>query len=33
VAARLDSEDLLDLIRGAGLNTDDDDAAEEGEAG
>jgi SNF2 family DNA or RNA helicase len=33
VAARLDSEDLLDLIRGAGLNSDDDDAGEEGEAG
>jgi SNF2 family DNA or RNA helicase len=33
VAARLDGEDLLDLIRGAGLNTDDDEAGEEGDAG
>jgi len=32
VAARLDGEDLLDLIRGAGLNTDDEEAGEEGEA-
>ena len=31
-AARLDGEDLLDLIRGAGLSTDE-DAGEEGEAG
>ena len=32
IAARLDGEDLLDLIRGAGLNTDDEEAGEEGEA-